>query len=160
MLKFRYEMTTSEFPSWLQSELDSRNWSQSDLARESGIKPASISRVLMGTRKPGTEMCLAIAKAFKMPAENIFRQAGLLPPNSDPDPETHEAAHLFARLGAYDRRQVLDDMRRRLEQENYQLLREAQEVYALIGQEQTKEALDLVRKWLDELKEQGYKQVK
>ena len=134
---------------------------QSELARLSGLSRQAISDYVNRRRiNPEPEALQAIAKALKLPLEDVYKNAGILPTELEQDSETREATHLFAQLGAYDRRQLLDDMRRRLEQENYQLLREAQEVYALIGQEQTKEALDLVRKWLDELKEQGYKQVK
>lgn len=148
------------FGDWLQSQMDERGWSRATLARKAKMTTGAISHIINETRGAGPEFCLAISDALRIPPEEIFRRAGLLPPESERDTATQEAAYLFAQLGAYDRQQVLEDMRRRMNQENYHVLKEAQEMYAVIGQEQTQESLDLIRKYLDELKQQGYKQVK
>jgi transcriptional regulator with XRE-family HTH domain len=66
------------FSTWLQSELDSRGWSQSDLARASQTSPGTISNLITGLRQPGDDLCRAIASAFKMPQWRVFLFAGLL----------------------------------------------------------------------------------
>lgn len=68
---------------WLLNEMNRRKWSQSDLARESGLSQSQISRVVSGLRPPGNEFCNAIAKAFGIPPHQVFVMAGLMPP----DPE-------------------------------------------------------------------------
>src|SRR3990167_5968829 len=85
----------SEFSEWLNQELESRNLKPADLAKKANISQSTISMIVSGQRGPGTEFCLAIAEAFKLPPEDVFRRAGLLPHKSEPDAETREAAHLF-----------------------------------------------------------------
>lgn len=107
MLIFPYPMAKIDFPNWLQDELNERGWSQSDLARESGIMPASISRILQGTRNPGPEACTAIANALGFPVETIFRVAGLLPERVDIDEETQQMMHLFEQLADDDQEALI-----------------------------------------------------
>jgi transcriptional regulator with XRE-family HTH domain len=73
------------FSDWLLNELQSREMSQADLARLSGVTTAQISRIISGGRKPGDVALNGIARAFKMPPEKIFELAGLLPPGSSTD---------------------------------------------------------------------------
>jgi DNA-binding XRE family transcriptional regulator len=67
------------FVTWLETELNKRNWKRSDLARATGLSDTAITLVINGKRNPGTEMCLATAKAFQLPPESVYRHAGLLP---------------------------------------------------------------------------------
>ena len=93
------------FSEWLQSEMDNRGWSQADLAREAGVTRAAINGVLTGARGPGNELCVAIANAFHLTPEVVFRAAGLLPPAREPDPLASEAAHLVSLLPE-DKKQI------------------------------------------------------
>lgn len=67
------------FGEWLQTELDNRNWKQADLSRATGLDTAVISNLRNGKRGPGEDTCTAIATAFHLPPEVVFRAAGLLP---------------------------------------------------------------------------------
>ncbi len=67
-----------QFSYWLQSEREIREWSQSDLARRSGLHRAVISKLETGTR-PMPETLMQLAKAFNLPPVFVFRKAGLLP---------------------------------------------------------------------------------
>ena len=69
MLTSRYQMTNSTFSQWLLSELESREWSQVDLSRKSGVSQAQITRVLSGERGIGEKALSAIASALKLPPE-------------------------------------------------------------------------------------------
>jgi transcriptional regulator with XRE-family HTH domain len=99
------------FITWLEAELIERDWRLADLARKANLDTGSISRILSGTRKPGPEVCVAIARALNYPPEVIFRLAGLLPPDPGVDPEEKEVVHLFRQLGAEQRKLVLEAMR-------------------------------------------------
>lgn len=66
----------------MQSELASRGWDQAELARRSHISDAHISRLVAGGRKPGNESAKAIARAFRLPPEEVMRHAGILPPKN------------------------------------------------------------------------------
>lgn len=68
------------FSDWLQNQLDERGWKQADLARASKLDTAVISNVINQRRKAGEVVCRAIAAAFNMSPETVFRAAGILPP--------------------------------------------------------------------------------
>ena len=101
-------MTT--FTEWLNEELSKRDWSQSDLARKSGIHRGSIYNVINETRSPGAEMCLAIANAFQLPPEYVFVKAGLLPQKTVARNKA-ENEYLFAKLSDEDQQEILEIMR-------------------------------------------------
>lgn len=99
------------FITWLEAELIRRDWRLADLARKANLDTGSISRILSGTRKPGPEVCVAIARALNYPPEAIFRLAGLLPPDPGVDPEEKEVLYLFRQLQAEQRKLVLEALR-------------------------------------------------
>lgn len=65
-------------PTWLYFELAVRDWTQSDLARRSGISVAHVSRLMSGERAFTLETYTAIARAFRVPLEDLLRLAGVL----------------------------------------------------------------------------------
>ena len=69
----------STFSEWLNDQMAITEMSQVELAKRTGLTTATISRLLSETRQPGTEACEAIARAFNLPAETVYRKAGLLP---------------------------------------------------------------------------------
>lgn len=66
------------FAAWLQSELKTRNWSQSDLARATGLNSGTISNLLNEMRRPGDEICRVIAEALGIEQWVVFMKAGLI----------------------------------------------------------------------------------
>ena len=86
------------FVTWLETELNKRNWKRSDLARAIKMSDTALTLVYNGQRKPGTDMCLAIAKVFDLPPELVYRQAGLLPEAPDLPPEFEELKHWFSQM--------------------------------------------------------------
>lgn len=72
--------TMSKFSDWLEQELKDRELSQSELSRRAGVTRAAINGVLSGARGPGVDLIKGIAKAFNIPAEEVFRHADILPP--------------------------------------------------------------------------------
>jgi transcriptional regulator with XRE-family HTH domain len=85
------------FPDWLLERLNEKDWSQSDLARAAHIGRSSISEVLSGRRQVGRELATSIANALKLPPEQVFRAAGILPPEND-DPWADEMSHKLTQL--------------------------------------------------------------
>ena len=100
-------MVTPEFSVWLQAELEHRGWDQAELARRSEVTPAQISRILSQTRRPGPDACLAIARALRVPPEEVFRRAGLLPPTGELDPAVRELTELLPLLNHDDLRVLI-----------------------------------------------------
>jgi len=70
----------SSFSEFLLKEMGSRGWRQAELSRQSKLDTAVISNLINDRRGPGPDTCKAIAKAFKMPVDTVYRAAGLLPP--------------------------------------------------------------------------------
>lgn len=73
----------TKFSDWLTGQLQSRDISPAQLSRLMHKKDQGIvSRLLRGERKPSTETIDGIARALKLPPEEVFRAAGILPQTS------------------------------------------------------------------------------
>lgn len=98
------------FGDWLQGELDKRGMKQADLARESGLTTATISRLITQQRGPDDATCLKISKALGIPVEDVFRRAGKLPPQSEleHDPTLREIYEVVKQLTEEQRAAVLE----------------------------------------------------
>jgi transcriptional regulator with XRE-family HTH domain len=69
------------FSVWICAEIVKRGWKASDLARAANVSKGTISDILNERRRPGLDVCVAIARALKYPPEDVLRIAGLLPPD-------------------------------------------------------------------------------
>ena len=96
------------FSVWVHAEIDKRGWKASDLARAANVSKGTISDILNERRRPGLDVCVAIARALKYPPEDVLRIAGLLPPGRD--------------LGDLSIRQLLEVARELTEEERAELL--------------------------------------
>ncbi len=76
-------MNALDFPSWLQDQLDAKEWRSTDLARRAKISDAAVSRILRGERKADHETLKAFAKALDISPLIILRRAGVVPPDID-----------------------------------------------------------------------------
>jgi len=99
--------TQQDFGDWLQLELDNRGWNQAELARRSGNTTAQISRVMTGEQHPGPTVARKIARALHVPAEEVFRRAGLLPTTPKQPEGTEELVYHYASLSDEDRKRLL-----------------------------------------------------
>jgi transcriptional regulator with XRE-family HTH domain len=88
-----------KFENWLINELKSRDWSPADLARQTKLTPQAISNCVQG-RIPGGPALRKIARAFKLPPEEVFRIAGVLPPKPETDEIIERIQHI---IGTYKR---------------------------------------------------------
>lgn len=94
------------FRNWLLDELRKRDWIQADLARASGLTTATISRYATG-RIPDESALKKIARALKVPPEEAFRAAGILPPKIQPDKEAEEIYYETQDLTQQEKEEVL-----------------------------------------------------
>jgi transcriptional regulator with XRE-family HTH domain len=97
---------TTDFPDWLQSELDKRRWSQADLAYSAGISRAVVNKLLNRKTYPQPDTLQAIARAFKIPVETVYRAAGLLPQETETDAFTAEILHKLKLIKSPKRRKT------------------------------------------------------
>jgi transcriptional regulator with XRE-family HTH domain len=117
----------TKFNEWLNKELADRGWNQSDLANRAGLGRGTISNIMNHSRKPGTDICVAIAHALNIPPEIVFRAASILPPIPERTARHEQLNALYdqltpenqARIEAYiqleletQRRQEADRLRR------------------------------------------------
>ena len=73
------------FGDWLQKEIEKRKWSQTELARRTGIAQGQISKIITGNRNAGPEICIEIAQALGISREEIFRVRGWLLSEAETD---------------------------------------------------------------------------
>jgi transcriptional regulator with XRE-family HTH domain len=91
---------------WLDRELAERGWNDHQLAQHAGISHSVISKARRGTM-PRWDACAAIAAALNVPADLIFRQAGLLPPMPEEEAALLELRLLLPQLSPRDRLELV-----------------------------------------------------
>lgn len=87
-----------DFSEWLESVMREQGVSQSELARMSGVTRSAINGILRGARGPGVDLCNGIARALKIPPEEVLRAAGLLPTEQPQDENLYKIEHLYHTL--------------------------------------------------------------
>ena len=98
------ERIESEFIDWLTSELVARGWSMRELARRGRpISTSAISNTLNGYNNPGKRVCRAIARAFNLPVETVFRYANILPPEVQEDEGESRLTTIYRKLDNHHR---------------------------------------------------------
>jgi transcriptional regulator with XRE-family HTH domain len=78
-IPIRLGAMNAAFGVWLDRELQARGWSQSEAARRGEMSSQMVNALVNGQSNPGLDSCQGIARAFKMPLEDVFRLAGILP---------------------------------------------------------------------------------
>ena len=100
---------TVDFSEWLQNELANRDMTPADLARITKKDQGIFSRVIRRERNPDNETLRAIARAFKLPVEMVFRAAGVLDAKPDADEWIEEQSHKMSLLTA-DKRPIAEKL--------------------------------------------------
>ena len=67
-------VATNKFSQAVTKYRDSRNWSQADLARESGLTQAEVSRVESGQRLPTMRIVKGLSEAFASSTKKSFNE--------------------------------------------------------------------------------------
>lgn len=107
-------MKTIEFTDWLRKQLSDYGWTQADLAAKSGVSPAQIARVLSGERGLGMQSMSAIAKAMRIPPEEVFIAAGLLPQKSLNTSQKDQLLFLFDQLPEDEKVELIEYLQTKL----------------------------------------------
>ena len=97
-----------DFNKWLDTQLEARNWTRSDLARRANVSQSVLSMIYSEARSPGPEVLTAIAGALHVPPEIVFRIAGLLPAAPEDRPDLEELSFLYLDLPPADQVDLLD----------------------------------------------------
>lgn len=93
----------TNFSEWLIAQMKSKDWSQSDLARASGLTRQAISYYLSDKSKsPDENALIKIAYAFHVSPVIVFRKAGLLPENNGADVKLDDWEFLLKQMSPED----------------------------------------------------------
>lgn len=88
-----------DFSDWLLEQMSEREWSQSDLARYSGLTRQAVSDYVNRRRtNPDPDALVSISKAFGISPITVFRKAGLLPDAPDEQVLKDDWAALLANM--------------------------------------------------------------
>jgi transcriptional regulator with XRE-family HTH domain len=100
---------------YLLARLKERGWSQNELAKRAGISHGTISNILSGNKGAGETSLKAIASAFHIPPEEIFRVAGILPQVPESTQQKEQLLHLFSLLPEKEKADLLKYIQIKLE---------------------------------------------
>jgi len=109
------EIVTTELAKRLEQELR-EGWSRSEIARKSKVSEGTIRNALEG--KPlSREVLERLAKFyFKVPVDQMYRMAGILPPEPSQRAEVIRLIELlFEKLPASDQQEIVDIVRMKVE---------------------------------------------
>lgn len=95
---------------WLENELEKRGWSQTRLAKLSGVTRQAINAYVKQRRvTPDRDTLQGIARAFNMPVVDVYRRAGILPEQTKPIDSVSEAiVHHLKGMTDKQKRDVLE----------------------------------------------------
>jgi transcriptional regulator with XRE-family HTH domain len=105
-----------DFVKWVEEELERRNMSQAELARQSGLTRSAINKLIRRQQiSPGNDMCIGISNAFNLPPETVFRKAGLLPSKPKSNIFMEKLMHLASQLPQDEIEDLTDSAEAKLE---------------------------------------------
>ena len=89
----------NSFAEWLQAELNKRDWSQSDLARKTGLTRSAVSYILsLKSKVPDNKSLVLIADALEVSFEEVLVAAGLMKKSLEITPFTTRIIALIEKL--------------------------------------------------------------
>ena len=94
------------FGVWLKKEREIRGWTQSDLARRSGLNRAIINKFESGVSLPSVESFIALSDALYVSPIHLFRQAGLLSKAPKKQVALEDWDYYFSQLSLQDQEEL------------------------------------------------------
>ena len=101
----------TDFPKWLNEQLEQRDMKPADLSRKSGLDSAVVSNLMNSKRNPGIRTCKAIARGLEISEDEVLRAAGLLQSNSDDDPAVKAVVTILREMRQEDVENILEYVR-------------------------------------------------
>lgn len=95
------------FGQWLDLQLQERHITQSEFASMIGVYPSQISRIISGQRNPTNEMLIKMADALRIPREEIFQVAGLIPLATEAEKLKKQILYEVNDMSEQDQQEVL-----------------------------------------------------
>lgn len=105
----------TKFADWLINQMQSRGWSQSDLARRANIHRQVVSGYInVKVAKPDEEILSKIAMGLGLPDSVVFQAAGIMKGDTPETQTIKEINYLVAGLPEDDKADVIAYIRHRL----------------------------------------------
>ena len=101
-------MADHDFAEWLRNARETKKLSQAELARESGLSTAQISRLESRKSFPGEESITAIAKALGFPVNTVYEKAGLLPKSPPETEQQRQLVYLYNQLPEDEQKRLVE----------------------------------------------------
>lgn len=102
----------NKFAEWIQKKLDERDWTQSDLARATGLTRQAINYYLSNKSKsPDEDSLMRLSRAFQVSPEEVFRAAGLLPAKPETDEEIDAIVMELVKMSPVDKKRVYETIK-------------------------------------------------
>ena len=102
------EAVDNNLSTWILSQLDERGWSQSELARRSGLTRTTISKIISEQSSLGIDSMTGLAKAFRLPVTEILQQAGLIPKIPEATAKEEQILFMFRQMTPEQQQDVID----------------------------------------------------
>jgi len=128
------------FGEWLNEELKKRGLSQYAFGKMIDVPPTHINHLINGRRKPSAEMLETIAKGLKLPQEEIYRRAGILPQAPPKSEQKEMLNYLFDRFPEKEKKDLLTYMRIKLMMLEEEKTKNASKRYLKLTQQDTMQA--------------------
>lgn len=118
-------MDKVSFGDWLRKQREERGWSQSDLARLSGLHRQIINKTENGVSDPALKTYIALANALGYSLITILRISGELPPGPDDNINFEDWKYRLEKMTPEERDEVwrISQMKIELRQEKEQASR-------------------------------------
>ena len=107
-------MSNQEFREWFISQMVEKDLKQADIMRMTGLTRSAISQLANGIISPSSETCGKLAKALKLPVEEVYRKAGILKPVAKQTAQTEELLYLFEQFPDDEKADLITYMRIKL----------------------------------------------
>ena len=89
---------SNDFGEWLREQIKLSGKTQSEFSDLIGIEQPHLSRIINGSRNASNQVLENIAMVLGLPAETVFRQAGILRPKPEIDQKIEDLNHLMREL--------------------------------------------------------------
>jgi len=97
---------SNNFGEWLREQIKLSGKTQSEFADVIGIEQPHLSRIINGGRNASNQVLENIAVVLGLPAETIFRQAGILRPKPEVNQKIDEISYLMRELSPDDLEEI------------------------------------------------------
>lgn len=97
----------STFTDKVDETLSKQGLTRAELARKANISQSVLSLIWSGSRQPGPDVCLAVARALRVNPITVYQWADLLPPDASVDEDSQEMMHLFTQMSEEDQETLI-----------------------------------------------------